>query len=162
MKRRNSFSIFVSYSHKDRRFQSRLVQSLQAWLQIAKGGVWHDGAIVPGTEFKPQILQALRKADVILLLISVDFLTSPFIRHHELQAALRRHNHGTARVIPVLLSAVPFWEKYPFGSLQVLPSGAKPIEKWGRRADAYADVIQGIARAVSDLTSRRRASRRRS
>ena len=147
----SQFSIFISYSHKDKKYHAELTKYLQAWLQLSKGTVWHDGEIVPGTNWKPQIEKQLRKADIILLLISVDFLLSPFIRHHELGQALRRHNAGTARVVPILVRSVYKFERYPFGRLQVLPSNAKPIEKWQHRADACTDVIEGLERVIKDM-----------
>jgi len=151
MARKKRVSVFVSYSHRDSALKDDIVGALNAWSVTRRGTVWCDGGIVPGQEWEPQILRALKEASVILLLVSVDFLNSAFIRRQELAEAMRRHNLGTAMIIPVLLRTVPFFDRYPFGKLQALPSNKRPVEKWRRRADACGDIIQGVDRAVEDL-----------
>ncbi len=68
--------------------------------------------------------------------------------------ALERHETGTARVIPVILRPV-YWKGAPFSKLQALPTGAKPItgRGWHNLDEAFADVAQGIHKAVEELRS---------
>jgi len=53
-------------------------------------------------------------------------------------------------VIPVILHPVD-WHDAPFGTLQALPTDARPITLWPNRDEAYANVAQGVRRAVEAL-----------
>ncbi len=79
------------------------------------------------------------RAGIILLLISADFLASPYISDIELPFALARHNSGRATVIPVLLRPVE-WRDTPFAKLQILPSEARPITMWPNQDEGFSDV----------------------
>jgi hypothetical protein len=59
-------------------------------------------------------------AQVILLLVSPDFIASDYCYERETLRAIERHKAGQARVIPVILR--PFdWHDLPFGKLQAAP-----------------------------------------
>jgi hypothetical protein len=87
---------------------------------------WHDRKIVAGQEWKGQIDRHLDEADIILLLVSADFLASDYCYEIEMQRALARHQAGEACVIPVIIRAVD-WNSAPFANLQALPKDAKPV-----------------------------------
>jgi TIR domain len=112
--------------------------------------VWHDRKIGAGTEWKGQIDAHLESAELILLLVSPDFLASDYCYDVELKRALKRHEAGTARVIPIILRPVD-WHSAPFGKLQALPTDGREISTWRVRDQAYKDVVEGIRRAVREL-----------
>lgn len=71
--------IFISYSHKD----EKLKKALEAHLKAKLGEsipIWSDHKIFPGQEWKAEIKGHLASARIILLLVSMDFLNSAFIR----------------------------------------------------------------------------------
>jgi hypothetical protein len=55
----------------------------------------------PGAEFGNAIDENLDSSDIILLLISPDFMASEYCYEKEMKRALARHAKGEARVIPV-------------------------------------------------------------
>jgi hypothetical protein len=69
--------------------------------------------------------------------------------------ALTRQDADQARVIPIILRPVD-WKGTPFAKLQALPSGAKPVTRWPTHDDAFLDVVQGIRKAIDDLTNKRK------
>ena len=83
---------------------------------------WHDGRIEAGTEWDGAISENLEHAGIILLLVSADFLASSYIRDVEIAGAMKRHQAGTARVIPVILRPVD-WHSAPFGNLEAASQG---------------------------------------
>jgi hypothetical protein len=97
----------------------------------------------------------LNSAQVILLLISADFLASDYCTDVEMRRAMERHDAGEARVIPVILRQVDNWHEAPFGKLQALPQGGKAITLWRPRDRAYADVAAGIRLAIAALSHSR-------
>ena len=85
---------------------------------------------MPGSEWDAAIAEALRSADIILLLISKSFAASEYISKYEVPAAMESHGLGRSRVVPILLEDVPGWHQAEFAKLQFLPTGARPISTW--------------------------------
>ena len=146
-----STEVFYSYAHED----EPLLGELQKHLGILeRTGVirgWHDRKITAGTEWKGQIDQHLDAAGVILLLVSPDFIASDYCYDIELKRALERHDHGEARVIPVILRPVHGWRDAPFAKLGVAPTDGRAVTSWPNRDEAFADVAGHIQRAVEEL-----------
>jgi hypothetical protein len=114
---------------------------------------WHDRQIAPGSNWAGQIDQQLEQAQIILLLVSSDFLASNYCYDIELGRALERHEAGEAVVVPVILRSVD-WQGAPFRRLQALPKNGEPVTAWGDRDAAFTDVARGIRRVVMDLQNR--------
>src|ERR1700738_3146302 len=130
--RTKAIEIFYSYAHKDERLRNELDKHL---FNMKKQGLitaWYDRDISAGTEWEEEIDTRLNSAQIILLLISSDFLASEYCYSIEMKRALERHDAGEARVIPVLLQPVD-WQGAPFKKLQVLPKNAKPVTRWKNR-----------------------------
>ncbi|MBL0181606.1 MAG: toll/interleukin-1 receptor domain-containing protein [Chitinophagaceae bacterium] len=140
--------IFLSYSHEDEAMKVKLDRNLVGLRQGGKIDVWQDRMIMAGDVWDDEIKNAIATADIILLLISVDFNNSKYIWENELKVALERHANKTARVIPVILRTCD-WTDMPYAKLQALPTGAKPISSFDDADVAYTDVARGI-RAVVD------------
>jgi hypothetical protein len=111
---------------------------------------WHDRNISAGTAWEYEIDNHLNTADIILLLISSDFVASEYCYSVEMMRAMERHKAGEARVIPIILRPTD-WKGTPFEQLRVLPSNAKPVTRWQNRDDALLDVARGIRAAVEEL-----------
>ena len=111
---------------------------------------WHDRLIGAGTEWKGQIDDNLERADIILLLVSADFIASDYCYDIEMKRALKRHHAKEARVIPVIVRDVS-WTKAPFGKLQALPKDGKAVKLWPDKDQAWRDVADGIEKAVHEL-----------
>jgi len=101
-----SFKVFISYSHKDKAFRDELANHLSNLRRQELISDWFDGDIIPGTEWKKQILEHLNTAKIILLLISADFMASDFCYSIEMKQAITRHDNNEARVIPIILRPV--------------------------------------------------------
>ena len=109
--------------------------------------VWHDRRIGPGDELHRQINSHLVTADIILLLISADFLASDYCHDVEMKRAIERHDNG-ARVIPVILRPCD-WHSAPFGSLRAVPKDGKPVVKHGTLDDGFLEVAQAVRQTAS-------------
>jgi len=116
--------IFVSYSHKDKRFADDLMVHLSPLRQRFAFDLWADQRIAPGDSWKSEIEDALRSADIALLLVSADYLASEWTSGTELPRLLDRAKEGQARVIPIILRPSP-WAHTPLAYFQALPGGAK-------------------------------------
>src|SRR5436853_3307208 len=97
------FRVFISYSHNDTALRKELDKHLSILKDEKIISTWTDSDISPGTEWETQIVDELNRAQIILLLISADFLASSFCRSTEMTKAIERHKANTARVIPIIL-----------------------------------------------------------
>ena len=142
--------LFYSYAHEDEKLRDELDGHLA--LLRRKGVIrpWHDRGIVPGQKWDETIDARLSTADLILLLVSMDFLNSDYIWGKELATAIARAERGDASVVPVLLRAVDI-EGAPFAQLQGLPTDLRPVTSWPNRDEAWTDVAKGIRRAVEAI-----------
>lgn len=145
--------VFYSYSHRDETSLERLRRSLSLLKREALIEEWHDRKIGAGREWEGEIDAYLEAADIILLLVSPDFIASDYCWDVEVRRAMEKHEAGQARVIPVILRPAE-WHAAPFGKLQALPRDGRPVTKWGNRDEAWLNVARGIRAAVRDLAGR--------
>lgn len=141
--------LFFSYSHTDHELRDQLEKHLAALQRENLIEGWHDRRIMPGEAINSAIQSRLEEADIILLLISADFIASYFCVEVEMRQALQRHEAGQAVVVPVILRECD-WRSLPFGTLKALPRDAKPVMLWPDRDQAFADVAREIRRLVED------------
>ena len=111
---------------------------------------WHDRNIDGGEEWRRNRSENLQRADIILLLISADFIASDYCYEIEMQEAIQRHERGEVCVIPVVLREVN-WKSAPFSKLQALPKDAKAVTAWRSRDSAWRNVSEGIEKIVKRL-----------
>jgi len=147
--------LFFSYSHKDEEFRDALETHLALLKREGTLDTWHDRKITAGDEWKRQIDHHLQEANIILLLISPDFIASDYCYDIEMKRALERHEKGEAVVIPVIIRPTD-WYGAPFGELQALPKDAKPVTTWENRDEAWLDVARGIRRVAERLRKSKR------
>ena len=143
-------SVFFSYSHKDEDLRNELEVHLSGLKRQGVISTWNDRRITAGTELGPAIDANLSAADVILLLVSPDFINSDYCYEKEMERAMERHASGAARVIPVILRPCD-WHGLPFGKLLATPTDGKPVTKWPDRDEAFLNVVQAIKAALQEL-----------
>ena len=149
-KPRETISIFYCYARKDKRLRDTLADHLSNLKWQGLITEWYDYDISPGQEWEDEIAAHLDTADIILLLITRNFMASYYCHEVEMKRAIERHKAKEARVIPIHLSHVD-WENAPFSKLQALPTGAKPVRAWSDKDKAYKDICQGIKKVVNEF-----------
>jgi anti-anti-sigma factor len=145
--------IFFSYSHKDEELRNQLATHLGNLQRQRVISVWHDRRISPGSDWAGEIDRRLNQAQVIILLVSADFIDSDYAYGMEMARAMDRHKAGEARVIPVILRPVD-WKDLPFSKLQALPKDGKAITTWTNIDEAFLDVARGIRSAIEGFDHR--------
>src|SRR5579885_673910 len=147
---REPLEIFYSYAPQDDTLRHKLDNHLALLRQQGLIRTWHERDISAGSLWAAEIDAHLQAARLILLLISPDFVASDYCYGTEMQAALQRHEAGTARVIPILLRPCDLTHA-PFAKLQVLPRNAKAVTMWTNRDAAFAEIAQEIRGAINAL-----------
>jgi hypothetical protein len=149
-------SIFISYVKVDETYVRELVSHLDPLQRSGLISSWYDGQLLPGEEMEPLIKANLERAEMILLLISKDFLNSDYSYEVELTQAIARHQAGTACVVPIILRPC-LWNQIAIGGLrlselQVLPKQAKPVSQWHSHDEAFTHIVEELLRKFQQLT----------
>ena len=152
--------VFISYSQVDEAWKTKLVKHLGQSRREKLIDLWHDGMINAGTEWSETIESKLNAADIVLLLLSADFLDSDYCNEHEIPAAMSRHHSGSAKVIPVVLRHCA-WKETPMGidSLQVYPKGGVPVQTWASSDEPLLDVASRVAQLAREIRDERQRAR---
>lgn len=147
-------TLFYSYAHEDEELRDQLDKHLSLLQRQGYLSTWHDRAIRPGDNWANKIDAHLESAQIILLLISADFLASDYCYSVEMQRAFERHSISEACVIPIILRPVDWQHDPNLSSLQALPTDGKPVTTWPfppRYDAAFEDIAKGIRKVVEDL-----------
>lgn len=147
---RRALKLFYSYAHEDEPLRDKLETALALLRRQNYIAGWHDRRITAGAEWAGQIDAHLAEADIVLLLISPDFMASDYCYEIEVKTALQRHNMGVARVVPIVLRPTD-WQTSDLARLQCLPDNAQPITMWSNQDAAFENVAQGIRKIVGEL-----------
>ena len=146
----DTIEVFISYAHEDDDLRKELVEHMSLLKRQGVISTWDARDLLAGEVWPDTISAHLESADIILLLVSKGFMASINAYDIEMQRALARHEARQAHVIPIILKPVD-WEGAPFGKLQALPSGARPVTKWPDLNEAFLDIVQGIRRTAEAL-----------
>ncbi|BAY27418.1 TIR protein [Calothrix sp. NIES-2100] len=74
----NAVKVFFSYSHRDEALRDELATHLSMMKRQGVIEAWHDREISAGSESANAIDENLEVADIILLLVSANFLASDY------------------------------------------------------------------------------------
>lgn len=140
--------IFVSYSHRDKRWLKELTDNLQPFLR-EQPVVWDDTRIKVGDRWSDEIDSALGSARVAVLLVTANFLASRFIATTELPAILRRQSQEGLRIIWVPVSASAYMVT-DLKNYQAASDPMRPLDTLAnaRRAQVWVDIAQLITAAL--------------
>lgn len=140
--------IFISYARADVEHLTALEKHLAVLKRQNLIEVWTDQELEPGEPWKPVLQEALRTADVVLQLVSPDFMASDFIHDVELKEAFARHARGEVRIVPVLVRPTDL-KGDRLDTLQGLPKGQRPISTWPDRDLAWREVVEGLRSVIA-------------
>jgi MinD-like ATPase involved in chromosome partitioning or flagellar assembly len=149
LKQRTPRHLFLSYAAADERFSRQLQTHLGPLRRKGIINVWDSRSIPAGMNWSETINPRLQEADIILLLISSDYVASPY-SDTEMHQAIAQHDAGKAIVILILLRPTD-WEGLPISNLATLPSNGEPVSTWRDIDAAWADVARSIREVVEGL-----------
>jgi len=151
----NQPTIFISYHHKDSEYLEQLLTHLSILTRTKSANIFYDKAISAGESRSKEIKVNLEKADLILMLISPDYLASDFIYNQEIQLAFDKEAESGTYVIPIILRPTNWISIDWLRKRQVLPQGGNPISSFENKDEAYYqitnsinDVIKGISKSA--------------
>ena len=155
-KPKRPLKIFFSYSHKDTEIMNQLSVHLAPLKRLEKIEVWSDKAIQAGDEWDSAIKDNLKDADIILFLVSADFIASSYIWNEEIPLAIQYKNDPNevvSKVIPIYLRPVDF-SGLAFAATEMIPKDEsghlKAISQWENIDEAFMEVAKRIREVIEE------------
>ncbi|MDD5394160.1 MAG: COR domain-containing protein [Thiothrix sp.] len=148
--------LFISYSHADEAHKIRLEKHLKAINRTLPLTAWSDRFLFSGELVDEQIFQQLDTADIVLLLVSPDFINSDYCFTKEMVRALLRYKDAGNVVIPVIIRHTASWRNHDIGQITALPKDGKPLAKWDDEDEFWGSVEEGIREQVEKLMKKAR------
>jgi DNA-binding transcriptional ArsR family regulator len=148
LKQKKPLKIFIGYALEDKNRLNTLKTHLRPLEKTGLIEVWDDQDAAPGEEKAKEIERYLSGAQIILLLISPDFLAS----HDcdiQMSMALEQYKQGKATVVPILLRPC-LWQSTPLKDLQPLPKDRKPISEH-KKNKVFFEVSNEIGEVIKRL-----------
>ncbi len=142
--------VFLSSAPEDSTHRDALVKHLAPVLHEGAISLWHMGRLHAGVDAEAEIHRRLSLANLIVLLITADYLASDACRR-EVDLALERAQRGEARVVPVLVR--PCLRHFDrIAKLHPLPSNGKAVTTWPNEDEAWTNVAVDLHRIVTPET----------
>ncbi len=149
-----TIKIFYSYSHLDVKYLEKLKKSLSI---LRRQGIiedWGDRDINAGEDWKKSIDIKLEQAQIVVLLVSTNFLASDYCYDYEMKRALIKHKLNLTKVIPIILTDSEYQET-PFSTIEVLPEKGFAVDNrqhWPNANYAYTNIARGIRKVTDNIS----------
>ncbi len=145
---------FVSYSHKDLEHLKELKAALAPLMRLQKLSIWDDRDINAGGEWEKIIFEQLEECDIVLCLVSADFVASDFCYKKEFGAALAAHRKGEKTIVPIMLRKTD-WQDLPLAEIQGSPG--EWITSAKNKDEAWTKVSKSLRPALDKAKHRKKA-----
>ena len=144
---------FVSYAHADLEHLKALRTALAPLMRLRKLLLWDDRNIDAGEEGRKEIFNQLEEADIVLCLVSADFVASDFCHQQEFSAALAAHHQGDKTIVPIMLRKTD-WTDLPLSEIQGIPG--EWITSATNKDEAWTKVSESLRPALEQAKERKR------
>lgn len=147
----NSFrnGVFISYSHKDKEWLDKLQIALKPLIRGEKITIWDDTKILPGTDWKKEITNAIERSRIAILLVSPNFLASDFIYDEELPRIFKEYKNGDLIVYWVVVSASSY-QMTELAQVQAVNDPSRPLDSQStsEQNKTFVDIAKHVAKGM--------------
>lgn len=155
---RGPLKVFVSYSHADEKARKKDVTAILKVLENERLiKIWDDRMLMAGDDWDNEIREKVRTADLIIFLVTREFIISNYIQSVEAGLALERAAAGEARIVGIVLRRCG-WEQQPWARYLMLPSmheNRRAVQDWRPQAHAWDEIESRLRDITRKMLSRR-------
>jgi len=144
--------VFISYSHKDEQWKNQLASQLNVLAGEGILDTWDDRRIEAGGQWYAEIEKAINQASAAVLIISADFLNSPFIRKEEIPRLLKRREEEGIKIFPLITRHCPWQAVQWLSPIQARPTDGKPLSDMSKTK--REEALSEFAKEIADILAR--------
>lgn len=111
---------------------------------------WHVGMIPAGALINEQTTEAVACADIVLLLLSADFMASD-ICQSLLKLIQKERSNRNLTVVPILVRPID-WTSTEFHDTQALPLNNCAVTLWTNQDEAWLSITQELRRLLLNIS----------
>ena len=143
--------VFISYSKIDSQHLIKLENHLSVLKRNGTIGTWNCRKLLPGEKWDGKIRTELEEADLILFLVSDDFLATDYIWDIEIKRAIERDNdpNDSVTVVPIIVRSCD-WEDSPLGIFNTAPKKAQVINSSKDIDEAWTSVVKDLKKILKN------------
>ena len=146
-KEKRKKKIFISYSRTDIKLKEKLDLVLAPLKRLEIIETWDNHLLKPGEEVDDTILYNLENSNIILILLSPEFIATKFSYSLELKRAIKKHRKGEVKLVPIILRPC-LWEDLEISDLQVLPRNEIPISMSPNQDETFTEIAKEIKNLI--------------
>ncbi|WP_111639134.1 TIR domain-containing protein [Marinomonas shanghaiensis] len=147
----NPISFFYSYCHKDNDDRRELEVHLSMLVRNRIIEQWHDGKILAGQPWKSEILKSLEKAEIVVFLVTPNWLSSDACIEEWHKAIEFSKTQPNKQLIPIIAKTCGWLDFDNMSVYQAIPYEGKPVSTWLSREEAWHDVYERIKAVANEL-----------
>ena len=143
--------LFYSYTHADAKHRGDMEKSLTL---LEKQGLlhqWSDREILPGQHISREIRVKMAQANIIVFLLSPDFIVSEECRKEWDYAESLSADGGLAFRIPIILRDCAWQDMLGEDDVKALPNDGRAVTRYTSKDTAWLEVYEGIKAVVNEL-----------
>jgi hypothetical protein len=139
------FKLFIGYTDEDVEYAKDLEKHLGPLEKNGQVTIWHKEMILHG-DVDQQVRAQIEEANVILLLLSPDFLDKDETYDRELAMAIEAQKEGKAVALPVIARACVWRANDNLRRMKPVPTNGLPINSnnWESPETAYSRIVEEL------------------
>src|SRR5579859_1628810 len=147
--------ILCCYAQKDEALQSELVKHTSILRRQRLITTWYDCQIERAENTREVVVSQLGQADIILLLISPDFLATDFYTNTEMRPVLGMRQIGRSYALPIIIRSIDptAWEHLLSRNPNVLLPDGKAVTDWPDSDEAFCKVTEVLHNMINKCLS---------
>jgi tetratricopeptide (TPR) repeat protein len=144
--------IFWCYAQDDRGIRVNLEKYLSGLRHRGHILSQEEQEIPPGSDREKTLKNYIDSSDLVILLVSADFLASCLYGGQAMSQILKRGEHEELTIISVLVKEIVDQEP-SLARYQTLPRNGRPLTRSMHRSQTYAEIAKEICEIVHRLLS---------
>lgn len=148
--------VFISYAKEDRAYVYELSNHLKWLVRSGVIDTWNDLAVLPSSVYESEIIAQLETADIIIFLVSADFINSGYIKDVEIRKVIERHHKGEAVIIPIIVRPCDI-SILSISKFQALPENGQPISTWEDKDEAWMNIVNEMKKIIHKFDNGKRS-----